>query len=384
MAALTEEWARINSGSYNHDGIIRQRTAMAKKFQKLGGEAALLPVGKIPSLSAEGQVVSYQPPDAFSLIKRPHAPLQILLVGHIDTVYASDHPFQSTENLPGNILRGPGVADMKGGIVVMLKALEAFERYPSAEKLGWQVLLTPDEEIGSIGSAPLLKAAAKGKSAGMIFEPALADGTLAGARKGSGNFSLVVRGRAAHAGRNPEEGRNAVVACAYLTQAIATLAEKGAGVTINPARIQGGGPLNMVPDLAMIHYNVRTQRPEDEGWVTDEVARIAAEASARFEVTVTPHGRFTRPPKPMTPKNQRLFNLVQDCGRSLGLSLEVKPSGGCCDGNNLMHYGLPNVDTLGVRGANIHSDQEIVYLDSLVERARLSALLLMQLADGAL
>lgn len=384
MAGLTRAWAEINSGSYNPDGIIRQRSAMAEKFRQLGGEAALVPVGKTPSISADGQEVAYHPPEAFSLVKRPHAPLQILLVGHMDTVYASDHPFQSTEHLPGNILRGPGVADMKGGIVVMLKALEAFERYHGAERLGWQVLLTPDEEIGSIGSAPLLKAAAKGKYAGMVYEPALPDGTLAGARKGSGNFALVVRGRAAHAGRNPEEGRNAIVACAYLVQAIAMLAEKGAGVTINPARIQGGGPLNMVPDLAIIHYNVRTQRPEDEGWVTEEVTRITAETAARCEVSVTPHGHFTRPPKPMTPENQRLFDLAQSCGEALGITLAVTPSGGCCDGNNLWHYGLPNVDTLGARGANIHSDQEIVYLDSLTERAQLSALMLMRLADGAL
>jgi len=384
MARLTEAWANINSGSYNPDGIIRQRNKMAEICEVLEGEATLLRVGEIPSINAEGQEVSYQPPEAFSLVKRPHAPLQILLVGHIDTVYASNNHFQSTEALAGNILKGPGVADMKGGIVVMLKALEAFERYPHAERLGWQVLLTPDEEIGSIGSDPLLKQAAAGKQAGMIFEPALADGTLAGARGGSGNFALVVRGRAAHAGRNPEDGRNAIVACAYLTQALAALGGVRAGVTVNPGRIEGGGALNIVPDLAILHYNIRTRQHEDEGWIAAEIARIAAETARHYEVSVTPHGQFTRAPKPMAPENQRLFDLVQECGRTLGLTLGIRPSGGCCDGNNLWKYGLPNVDTLGVRGANIHSDQEIVYLDSLVERARLSALLLMKLADGAM
>jgi len=384
MTFLTDDWAKVNSGSYNHDGIVAIRTKMADNFHWLGGNEELLEVAKILSINAEGQEVSYQPPQAFSMMKRPNAPLQVLLVGHMDTVYASNHRFQSTEYLSEKVLRGPGVADMKGGIVVMLKALEAFEKYPGASRVGWQVLLTPDEEIGSIGSDPLLKKAAAGKTIGMIYEPALVDGTLAGARKGSGNFSLVVRGRAAHAGRNPEEGRNAIVAAARLTQDLFALNGERPGVTINPGRVEGGGPLNMVPDLAILHYNVRTQTIEDEGWVTEAVARIAQAVAAAHEVSVTPHGHFTRPPKPMSPENKRLFDLVVATGQELGLTLAVKPSGGCCDGNNLWRYGLPNVDTLGVRGANIHSDQEIVYLDSLVERAQLSALLLMKLADGVL
>ena len=119
---------------------------------------------------------------ALLIRKRPEAPLRLLLCCHTDTVYPSDHPFQKSVRIADNILRGPGVTDAKGGLVVMLLALEAFERSPWSAKLGWEVLINPDEEIGSPGSAPLLIQAAKRNDLGLIFEPSFPDGNLAGAR----------------------------------------------------------------------------------------------------------------------------------------------------------------------------------------------------------
>jgi len=382
MVFLTESWSKINSGSYNVPGVQKMRDALADNFHWLGGKAEILKCAQMHKIDAKGQEVSVDLADALSIQKRPNAPIQILLVGHMDTVFSVDHPFQTPHFLSENILNGPGVADLKGGLVVMLKALEVLEKHPNADRIGWQVLLNPDEEIGSIGSDPLLKDAAKGKHVGLIYEPCMADGSLAGQRKGSGNFSIVVRGRAAHAGRNPEDGRNAIVACAALTQTIFGLNGVRAGVTFNPGRVEGGGALNVVPDLSILHYNVRTYENDDEAWVNDSIAAICNDIEQQFDVRVMPHGFFTRQPKPMSPENQRIFDLVQQCGRELGVNIGIKPSGGCCDGNNLWKHGLANVDTLGVRGENIHSDKEIVHLDSLTERAKLSALLLMKLANG--
>lgn len=264
----------------------------------------------------------------------------------------------------------------------MLHALMALERSPWAENLGWQVLLNPDEEIGSVASDPLLKAAAQGKMLGLVYEPALADGTLAGARKGSGNFTLVVRGRAAHAGRNPEEGRNAIVALADITQRVFALNGQREGLTLNPAKLEGGGALNVVPDLAILRFNIRTREAADEAWVLGELHKLVDEWANKDGYHAELHGHFTRKPKPMAPAVKAVFDLVQQCGAELGLTIGIKPSGGCCDGNNLWHHGLPNVDTLGVRGANIHSAEEVAYLDSFAERAQLSALILMKLARG--
>lgn len=382
MVFLTESWARINSGSYNVEGLRRMRQALADNFLWLGGAQEVVPLPPITSIDATGRETSLPMAEALTIRKRPEAPVQVLLVGHMDTVYGPDHPFQTPRFLEGDILNGPGVADLKGGLVVMLKALEAFERSPWAERLGWQVVLNPDEEIGSIASDPLLKAAAQGKQLGLIYEPALADGSLAGARKGSGNFSVVVTGRAAHAGRNPEEGRNAIVAASELAVAIHALNGQREGVTFNVARLDGGGALNVVPDNAVLRFNIRTREAADEGWALAAIDRLLDALRARHGFTAARHGHFTRAPKPLSPENQRAFDLVQQCGAMLGLTIGIKPSGGCCDGNNLWRHGLPNVDTLGVRGAHIHSADEICYLDSLPERAKLSALLLMRLARG--
>lgn len=380
MIALTERWSAMNSGSYNLEGLRAMRAALAQAFAPLGGVAEVLPLEPITQINAKGEAIAVPMAEALTIRKRPEAPVQILLVGHMDTVYGPDHAFQKPIRTGENILNGPGVADLKGGLAVMLTALQALERSPWAKNLGWQVLLNPDEEIGSIASDPLLKAAATGKKLGLVYEPALADGTLAGARKGSGNFTLVVRGKAAHAGRNPEDGRNAIAALAEITTAIFALNGKREGVTLNPGKIEGGGALNVVPDLAILRFNIRTKEAGDEAWVLGELDKLVQNLSHKDGYQAELHGHFTRKPKPMSLAVQEVFDLVQACGRELGLTIGTKPSGGCCDGNNLWHHGLPNVDTLGVRGANIHSDQEVAYLDSFAERARLSALILMKLA----
>lgn len=381
MVKLVQDWAEINSGSYHLAGLERMREALAKAFSPLGAAVETLPLAPITQINSQGEAVSIPMAAALRLTKRPEAPVQVLLVAHMDTVYGVDHAFQTTKMLSEGVMNGPGVADLKGGIVVMLHALLALEQSPFASGIGWQILFNSDEEIGSVASDPLLKQAVIGKHVGLVYEPALADGTLAGARKGSGNFSLTVRGRAAHAGRNPEDGRNAIVAVAEFTQALFALNGQREGVTINPGKIEGGGALNVVPDLAILRFNIRTLQVSDEAWVRAQLDRLIADLHAREGYQAELHGHFTRQPKPMAPEIQAVFTLVQECGALLGLNIGVKPSGGCCDGNNLWKYGLPNVDTLGVRGASIHSAQEIVYLDSLTERAQLSGLLLMRLAN---
>ncbi|MDX2095385.1 MAG: hydrolase [Alphaproteobacteria bacterium] len=382
MIALTERWAAVNSGSDNLAGLRTMRAALAEDFAVLGGVAEVLPLSPITRIDAAGAAVEMPMAEALRITKRPEAPIQILLVGHMDTVYGIDHPFQKTKQISENILNGPGVADLKGGLAVMLHALMALERSPWAGNLGWQVLLNPDEEIGSVASDPLLKEAASGKTLGLVYEPALADGTLAGVRKGSGNFTFIVRGRAAHAGRNPEAGRNAIAALAEATSAIFALNGQREEVTINPGKVEGGGALNVVPDLAILRFNIRTREVEDEAWVLGALNKMVDSLGHKDGFAAELHGHFTRKPKPMAPAVKAVFDFVQACGAELGLAIGVKPSGGCCDGNNLWHYGLPNVDTLGVRGANIHSAEEICYLDSFVERAQLSALMLMKLAKG--
>jgi glutamate carboxypeptidase len=226
----------------------------------------------------------------------------------------------------------------------------------------------------------LLAAAAKRCHLGLTFEPALPDGTLAGARKGSGNFSAVVSGRAAHAGREPENGRNALLAAADLALRLKALT--AGDLTVNPAKIDGGGPNNIVPDSAVLRWNMRPSTPEAELRAQAAIEALATEVAAAHEVIITVHGHFARPPKPLDANQARLFELVRDCGAALGLTIGWRDTGGVCDGNNLAATGLAVVDTLGPRGGAIHSADEFLCVDSLVERAQLAALVLMRVAQS--
>ena len=309
-------------------------------------------------------------------------PLQLLFTGHMDTVFAADHAFQQTRWLDDEVLNGPGVADMKGGIAVMLAALKAVEASEGAANLGYEVIINSDEEVGSLGSAALIAEAARGKKAALTYEPsALPDGTLAGARPGSGNFAITIHGRSAHAGRNPEDGRNAIAAAAHLTLLFEAMRQPG--LTVNPARIDGGSPTNVVPDLAILRVNLRPATPELETIARAMIDEAVALVSTEREVRIELHGGFARPPKPMTPEAEALFNLVKQAGADLGQAIGWQASGGVCDGNNIAACGVPVVDTMGVRGGKIHSMEEFLIVESLKERAALSALTIMRLAGAS-
>lgn len=384
MRKLLIEWSDINSGSYNLVGLERMLKALQQQFTRLQPdsveELVLLPMERV---NTRGQIEKITLGKALRFKKRTAAPIKIMLCGHMDTVFGETHDFQTARLLDENTLNGPGVADMKGGLVVMLYALLALERSEFAEKISWEILLNPDEEIGSYGSAPFLIEGAKRNHLGLIFEPAMTvEGTLAGERKGTGNFAVVAHGVAAHAGRAHHLGRNAIRALADFIQHVDDLNGKRDGVTINVGRIEGGGATNVVPDLAVCYMDVRTKQESDEQWLLENFEKVVTEINKRDGFHLDLHGSFSRKPKPLTGKTLRLFELVKKIGEELNLSLSWQPSGGCCDGNNLASVGLPVVDTLGVRGGNIHSAEEFMKLDSLVERAQLTALLLLKLASG--
>ncbi len=375
-------WSHINSGSHNRAGLKSMRARLCTAFDVLPGVISEPHLQTGICVEPDGNIsdVDYEP--AMLLQVRPKADIQIVLTGHYDTVFPKDSHFQTTRHLDADKLGGPGVADMKGGILVMLEALKAFETSAHAHKVGYTVLLSPDEEIGSPGSAPLLAALGRKAHIGLTYEPALADGSLAGARKGSGNFVLIIKGRSAHAGREHHLGRNAINAMARFCVAMDALNGKREGVTFNMAKIDGGGAVNIVPDLAIGRFNVRMLHTEDQAWVKAKIDALVEQTNREEGIDAVLTGGFTRPPKPMAPANALIFDWVKQAGHALGLEINWKPSGGVCEGNNLWASGCPNVDTLGVCGGEIHSDREFVVLSSLAERARLSALVLMKIAAG--
>jgi glutamate carboxypeptidase len=226
--------------------------------------------------------------------------------------------------------------------------------------------------------------AARRNDVGLVFEPALADGSLVGARKGSGTFTIVARGREAHAGRDFHIGRSAILALAEFISKLDASQHDLPGVTINCGRIDGGGAVNVVPALAIGRFNVRVTNPHDQVDVESRITQLAqAIAASREGISIQVHGGFHSPPKPLDPQSIKLFEAVQSCGKELGLNLSIHPGGGTCDGNRLAIAGLPVVDTLGPRGGHLHSDQEYIRIDSLTERAKLVTLLLDRLSQGA-
>ncbi len=379
MLAQVEQWAAINSGTTNLAGLKQVAALLADRFSVLPGNVALIDPDPVESVDMQGHIQTSQRGQHMHLNVRPDAPIQILLTGHMDTVFAADHPFQRLTWREDGVLNGPGTADMKGGIAVMLAALSALETAPQAARIGYDVLINSDEETGSHASARIIAELAKGKSAALTYEPALPDGTLAGARPGSGNFSITIHGKAAHAGRNPEDGRNALLAAADLSLQLAAL--KRPGLKVNPARIDGGGPNNIVPDLAILRVNLRPETPEDQLDAQEALHRICGQVERDHGVLVHLHGHFNRPPKPLDAQAEKLFQLVRSCGEDLGLPIGWRATGGVCDGNNIAACGIPVVDTMGPRGGAIHSENEFLIVDSLVERAKLSALTLLRLAE---
>jgi len=375
-------WSAVNSGSRNLDGLARMAGLLGDAFSMLPGSTVLVDPAPVDAIDASGKTFDIAHGRNLHLKVRPEAPVQLLFTGHMDTVFGADHPFQDTRWLDDEVINGPGTADMKGGIAVMLAALKAIEASGDAPGLGYEVIINSDEEVGSLGSAPLIAAAARGKTAALTYEPsALPDGTLAGARPGSGNFAITIHGRSAHAGRNPEDGRNAVLAASDLALRFEKM--RKAGLTVNPAKIDGGSPSNVVPDIAILRVNLRPATPELEAEANAMIAEAVATVSAQREVQIHLHGGFARPPKPMTPAAEALFHLVKQAGSDLGQAIGWQSTGGVCDGNNVAACGVPVVDTMGVRGGKIHSMEEFLIVESLKERAALSALTILRLAGGA-
>ncbi len=381
MLMQVEQWCAINSGTRNLAGLAQTAQLLADVFSILPGKISLLEPAPITAIAPDGQEVAIAHGRHLALRVRPEAQRRILLTGHMDTVFAIDHPFQTVQWREDGVLNGPGVADMKGGIAVMLAALNAFEGSPDAGKLGYDVLLNSDEETGSASSAGLIASLAAGKFAAFTYEPsALPDGTLAGERGGSGNFSAIITGKSAHAGRNPQDGRNAVLAAADLALRLKALTAPD--LNLNPAKIDGGSGNNVVPDAAVLRFNIRPATSAAAARATADIRAVVAAVAAEHDLAIHLHGAMSRPPKPLDPAALQLFHLVRDCGAALGQTIGWQPSGGVCDGNNIAACGVPVVDTMGVRGGAIHSADEYLITASLAERAALSTLALLRIAQG--
>lgn len=383
MVSLLTDWSCQNSYTNNPQGLKKMINLLDNHFKSLGGKSKKLNLKPRLIVDDEGEISQYTQSKALHIIKRSKSPLRVFLGGHMDTVFPPESPFQKAVR-HGSRLNGPGVADMKGGLLILYKALEALESSPWADQIGWEILITPDEEVGSSGSEHLYRAAAANNHVGLIFEPSFPDGSLVSSRKGSLGIVATAQGKSAHVGRDFFDGRNAVTALAKWVLGVEQMTDPKKGITVNIGQLKGGNAFNIVPDKAFAKVNIRTDHLEDEKLVVECLNILTEEANAVEGINLKIDILASRSPKTISQGTEHLFSLYRECANTMGVPLSWKPTGGVCDGNILASCGLPTIDTLGAVGGQLHTDQEYIEIDSLTERTCLTTLFLLKLASGEL
>jgi len=367
----------IPTGKNHTAGLDEFRGIIIDRLAALGATSDLIPGDDRPDwLSPDDG--AFVPPPTARVRRTGAASARILIAGHLDTVFDPLGPFQTLEvSSDGKTAVGPGVVDMKGGILIALVALEALAEVGCDPT--WTFLLNSDEEMGSYCSYAALHAEATRHDWGLALEPALPDGSLAVERKGSGQFMIETIGRAAHAGREFEKGVSAVYALAHVLTQVEKLSDSSHGITVNVGPISGGIAPNIVPDRARAWGNVRFPSTNDAERLGRAFDAQQTDADALPRVIV--RRSFNRPAKPLTDATRRLAELAQETAHQIGQHLPFASTGGVCDGNILQDAGLATIDTLGVRGDGLHTQEEWIELDSLTERAVLLASLINRLSE---
>jgi glutamate carboxypeptidase len=381
----------IPTGRGFRPGLDHYRGILADRLQSLGSSLELIPGDPRPpwiepparlSLHEAAADEECDPLPAL-LARHPlkQSRTRILLSGHIDTVHDPQGSFQSL-SIAGDraTATGPGVVDMKGGILIAINALEALAEL--GVDLHWSFILDSDEETGSFMCDRALRDSARDHDVALALEPALPGGALAVERMGSGQFKVECFGRSAHAGRDFGKGVSAVYALARIITQLESLARPDQGMIVNVGPLVGGELTNAVPDNAACWGNVR--------FVDNRAADILAKsieslATMRDDLPrVAVQRIWNRPAKPRTDSSMKLAELAHSVAAELGQPMTFASTGGVCDGNNLQAAGLPTIDTLGVRGGNLHRTDEFIELASLVERCQLLALLMLRLSENRL
>jgi len=310
---------------------------------------------------------------------RGNGGVRLLLVGHLDTVYSAGavvtKPFQVIDGLAF----GPGVIDMKSGVLMGVYSLRAlldsgFDQFGEII-----VVFNNDEEVGSTGSAPLLREIARQVDVGFVLESSRSEEVITKSRKGADKYVMVVTGIPAHSGAEPHKGRSAVIELAHKMIAIHNLNMLYPGVTFNVTRLSSSEPLNIIPEVARCHISVRAYNEQGLGVAAKALEQVAAGCSipdTRTKLTCT-RGRA---PYTATPEILQLVEMAQEEGKALGLSIVAEGKGGLSDANLLMEAGIPVLDSLGPIGGGMHDlNREYLRVDSIPLRGALLAGLISRL-----
>jgi len=305
---------------------------------------------------------------------------RVLLIGHMDTVFdhgtAAKRPFR----IDGNIATGPGVTDMKAGLLAGLYAVKAIQRTVGElpfERLTF--IANPDEEVASPSSTPHIRAAAADADVALVLECGRANGNIVSARKGIADLEVVVHGRAAHAGIEPEKGRHAILEAARLVRDLQDLNGRWPGVTFNVGTIRGGTRPNVIPERCRLEVEVRSVTSSGLD-AAIEAVREAASRTSIDETTIEVDTEYMWRPMEKTEHTALLAEYAKAVGRRLGIEFDDQLTGGASDANTTSGMGVPTLDGLGPVGGNDHSPSEYLEVDTIVPRTAMVAGLLLEIA----
>jgi glutamate carboxypeptidase len=346
----------INSGTYTPAGVAQVAEYLKPKFAQMGCEIEMLPGDKMGP----------------QLVARHHGTGtgRVLIIGHMDTVFPDGEADRRPFAIRHSCAYGPGVFDMKSGLLVALYAVRALVE---AGEAPWQTLTmicNSDEEIGSPESHTLIEAEAKQADAALVLEPTSDIARVTTARKGAATYTLEIRGVAAHAGVEPHKGRSAILEMAHRIVALHALNGTIPGVTVNVGVVHGGERPNVVAEAASAEIDVRAVDDAGVQAVEAALARVVADTNVP-DTTAMLEGDFAHRPFAPSPEGERLFALAADAAAELGITLRGEPTGGASDGNTTAGLGLPTLDGLGLVGGLAHNSGEYVEIDSIAPRIAL-------------
>ena len=362
MLALLERVVNIDSGTLDKAGVDRVGALLAERLAGLGFTLEV--------------IRQHEYGDHLLGRKAGQDGRRVLFVGHMDTVFAAGTTAQRPFRIEAGRAYGPGVLDMKGGIVCLLFALEALKatKHPAYDAAAMSVVFNSDEEYLSPTSRPVIEEEARRSQTVCVFEPARPGGEYVISRKGTGKYQLTVTGRAAHAGAQPERGRSAVGEMAHKIVALHALTDFSTGTTVNVGVVRGGERSNVVAEKAYAEIDIRVPNLEEYARLDQRIKAIGSSGTVP-DTTAVLNGGLVFPPMIQTPGAKVLFEALRAAGQVVGVEVKGIHTGGGSDANYASQFA-PTLDGMGPQGSETHSDREFIEVPTLPERSKMTALFL--------
>ena len=366
MLKLIEKLVNIDSGSYDKQGVDQIGEILMECYEEMGFHVKIIPQKEY------GNHLVIEHRDS----KKP----SIVILAHMDTVFPRGTVKERPFKIVGNRAYGPGVIDMKSSHATVLFAIKALMNEREEAYKHIKIVLNSEEEIGSPTSKFLIEKEAQNTNYALVMEPARKDGSLVSARRGKGNYTLIVEGKAAHSGIEPEKGRSAIEELAHKIIQLYELSDHEKGISVNVGLIEGGSSANTVSDHAEAQIDVRMKEMEQVELIEEKLEKICSTTEVAG-TKILLEGEMNRPPMEKNKKTRALLRLIQAAGDEIGIEIEDTATGGGSDASFTSSLGIATIDGLGPIGGNAHSDKEYLEIPSLVERTHLLATIMKRLVE---